>query len=251
MANERSIEQLNRLSVMRIGVDSLEHESIPAAVDALVATGRVTQIVLARWWDFMRARRNREYRACLRDAFVLPVSKSIAFAARFLCRKRPPRHMPFDFMIRLLGALEDKRRSIYLLGGRPGALRTIEQNLRQTFPGLRIVGRYTGFYGKAVEADILTAIRKSEPNLVLIGPGVPAGDLWVSRHRGELSAGIYVHCSEVFDVFSERRNRGSRRAFERGLDFVPGLLRRPWRVLRFLPYLWFLFLLLVFRIFKL
>ena len=237
---------------MRVAVDVLPEERIPDAVGELVAKGASAQISLIRWWDFMRARRDREYRACLRDAdLVLPVSRSIATAARFLRAARPPRYMPFDFVIRVLGALEDRSRSVYLLGGTTRSLRTVEQNLRETFPGLRFVGRYTGNYGKPVEADIITAIRKANPDFVLIGPGIPAGDRWVSRHRSQLSPSIFLVAADVFDIFAERRPRGSRTAFRRGLDFLPDLARRPWRLLRFFVYLWFLLLLLVFRVFRL
>jgi N-acetylglucosaminyldiphosphoundecaprenol N-acetyl-beta-D-mannosaminyltransferase len=182
---------------------------------------------------------------------VLPVSKSIVAAARFLRGTRPARFMPFDFVIRVLGALEDRSQSIYLLGGTASSLRTAEQNLRQTFPGLRIVGRYTGHYGKPLEADIITAIRKAHPDFVLIGSGIPAADRWVSRHRSQLSPSIFLYSSETFDVFSERRARGSRAVFRRGFDFLPWLVRRPWRVLRFFVYLWFLLTLLFFKVFNL
>jgi len=236
---------------MRVPVDALAENRLAPAVEELVAKPDPSQIVLLRWWDFMRARRNREYRACLRDAdLVLPVSRSIVFASRFLRRVSPDRFMPFDFVIRVLGALEDRNRSVYILGGTPASLRTVEQNLRETFPGLRFVGRYTGNYAKHVEADIITAIRKSNPDFVLVGPGAPAGDRWVSRHRSQLSPSIFLYSAEVFDVFSERRRRGSRVAFRRGLDFIPWLFRRPWRLLRFPPYLWFLFTLLEFRVFR-
>lgn len=251
MAAGTRVEDSKRLDIMRVPVDVLDVEHVATAVDQLVAKGETAQIVLIRWWDFMRARRDREYRACLRDAdLVLPVSKSVVFAARVLRRSRPPRYMPFDFIIRVLGALEERGRSVYILGGTAASLRTVEQNLRETFPGLRFVGRYTGKYAKQVESDIITAIRKADPDFVLVGPGAPAGDRWVSRHRSQLSSSIFLYSGEVFDVFAERRRRGSRLTFQRGLDFVPELFRRPWRLLRSLVYLWFLLTLGVFKLFR-
>ncbi|MFP4113117.1 MAG: WecB/TagA/CpsF family glycosyltransferase [Spirochaetota bacterium] len=252
MATGKSVTDVRRLDVMRVAVDVLDEEQLSSAIDDLVAKDGVAQIALIRWWDFMRARRDRSYRACLRDAdLVIPVSKSIVFAARFLRRRRPHRYMPFDFVIRVLGALEQRSRSVYLLGGSAPALRTVEQNLRETFPGLRFVGRYTGYYGKHVEPDIITAIRKANPDFVLVGAGAPGGDRWVARHRSRLSPSVFLYSSEVFDIFSERRARGSRTAFKRGLDFVPDLLRRPWRGLRLFVYLWFLLTLGIFKLFRL
>jgi N-acetylglucosaminyldiphosphoundecaprenol N-acetyl-beta-D-mannosaminyltransferase len=102
-----------------------------------------------------------------------------------------------------------------------------------------------------MEGDIITAIRKADPDFVLMGPGIPAGDRWVSRNRTAFGNAIFLHLPEVFDLFCERRRRASDNAFRRGLDFVPDLVRRPWRLLRFPIYLWFLLTMLVFRIFRL
>ena len=252
MAVDNRPAELTRFDVMRVPVDHLPEQKLPEAISALVARSGPAQLVLLRWWDFMRARREREYRACLKQAdIVVPVSRSVAGATRLLRGVRPSRYMPFNFVIRVLGALEANGRSVYLLGGGTAALRTVEQNLRETFPGLRFVGRFTGYYSRRVEADIITAIRKADPDFVLLGPGTPAGDRWMSRHRDQLGNGIFLHTPEVFDVFSDRRSRGSDVAFRRGLDFLPEFFRKPWRILRLLLYVWFLILLLVFRVFRL
>jgi len=225
---------------------------MPELVEGLLDQDGIKQILIVRWWAFMRARGDRELRKCARAAaLVVPVSKSLAMGARLLSGRRPVRHLPFDFVIRLLGALEDRKRSIYLLGGNPEMLRTVEQNLRETFPGMRCVGRYTGMFSSSIEGDIITAIRKAEPDLLLLGTGVPAADKWVSRHRSELPACIALSSPETFAIFAERRRRTSRTAFKRGTDFVPDLLRRPWRLLRFPVFIWYLVLLLVFRLFRL
>lgn len=237
---------------MRVPISVLSEEQIGSMVEELAQRDTLCQIVLLRWWDYMRARRNREYRACLREAaLVLPVCKSVAFAARSVRKVRPPRYLPFDFVVRLLGALEDKGRSVYLFGGTPADIRIAEQNVRQTFPGVRVVGRYAGYYGKNIEGDIITAIRKADPDLVFAGPGLRGGDRWISRHRSQLCPSIFLWSAEAFGVFSDSRKRTSRATFRRGFDFLPELARRPWRVLRFFPYLWFLVMLVVFKVFRL
>ena len=47
-----------------------------------------------------------------------------------------------------------------------------EKNVRDTFPGLKIVGRYVGYYPKQDEDDIVQAIFKSQPSLVLVSDGI-------------------------------------------------------------------------------
>jgi N-acetylglucosaminyldiphosphoundecaprenol N-acetyl-beta-D-mannosaminyltransferase len=251
VAANRLADLVERTDVLNIPVHSVVEKDIAEIVDLLLAEECVCQIMLFRWWDFMRARADRELRQCARESKLsIPVSKSVVFGARFLRKQHPPRHLPFDFTIRLLGALEDKHRSVYILGGSPDNLRTVEQNLRETFPGLRFVGRYSGYYNKMVESDIITAIRKAGPDLIVLGGGIAAGQKWVSRHRKELAPCITLYSPETFEIFAEKRQRTSRVAFQRGLDFLPGFLRRPWRILRLPVFLWYLFLLLVFKVFR-
>jgi N-acetylglucosaminyldiphosphoundecaprenol N-acetyl-beta-D-mannosaminyltransferase len=248
-ANEVS-DHVERLSVMRVPVDSIEMDRLAAVAQSLVATDGLKQIVLLRWWDYMRARRNRQFRACVRDSLSVPVSRSVAMAARFLTSTTPARFMPFDLVVQILTSLEERSQSVYLLGGSGAAIRVMERNVRETFPGLRIVGRYAGYYAKEMEPSIITAIRKASPDLLLVGPGVPGHDLWIHRNRANVGARLALFSAEVFNIFSERRPRTSRTAFRRGLDFFPDLFRKPWRVLRLFVYLWFLLFLLVFRVFK-
>ena len=251
LATDKRTRVAQRYDIMRVGIDLLDEGQIAPAIEQLVAKDEPTQIVLARWWDFMRARRRRSYRECLSEAdLVLPVSRSLVVAASALRGVRLPRYMPFDFVIRALGGLEARSRSLFVLGGSPKTIRVVEQNLRETFPGIRFVGRHTGRFRKQREADIITAIRKAHPDFVLIGPGVRSRDRWVFRHRGRLSPSIFLCSPEVFDIFADRRRRGSRTAFKRGLDFVPDLFRRPWRVLRFFAFVWFLVVLGLSRLFR-
>jgi len=131
--------------------------------------------------------------------------------------------------------------------GRPAELKRVDGNVRRTFPGLRLLGRYVGTYPKTHHDAILTALRKAAPNFTLIGPGPTARERWVARNRAFLPPGIYLWSAEVFDILAEKRNRVPREVFERGTDFLHDGLRRPWRVLRLPVYGWYLLLLLYHR----
>jgi len=245
------IKGVRRLSILRVPVDIVPEESLPEIIGSLLANNRRNQIVLIRLRDLMRARRDREFRKLLVDAaLVIPITKGIVRGARFLQHSEPVRYMPFDFVIRLLGILEERRSSLYLLGMERKNLRVVEQNLRETFPGIRMVGRYNGFYPREVEIDIITAIKKASPDFLLAGNGISGRNKWIYRHRDEFHPGIYLWSGEVLDMFADRRRKPSRRSFQRGWDEFPDIIRRPWRLLRGFMYLWYAVLLLVYRIFR-
>jgi len=252
VADRPKLNGIQRIHVLNIPIDIVEPEQIGQVAEQMTKGEDTHQIVLLRLWDFMRARMDREYNRCVRQAsLVIPVSRGIVSGARFLRRNPPHRYLPFDFVIQLLGALENRHRSVYVIGGQKNYLQNAEQNLRHTFPGLRFVGRYTGYFDNDIERDILLAVKKASPDLLLMGPGLKARDKWFFRHRAQIVAAIALWSSECFDVFSERRNRPSRKSFQSGTEVIPELLRHPWRILRGFVYLYYGILLLIHRIRKL
>jgi N-acetylglucosaminyldiphosphoundecaprenol N-acetyl-beta-D-mannosaminyltransferase len=240
-----------RISVLRIPLDVLSEDKIEEAVKRLLQTEKTQQIILLSVWDLMRARRNTEFRAMVNNAgLVIPISLSLVKGARFLKRETPIRYMPFDFIIRLLGALEASGKTVYLLGSRKKTIKTAERNIKATFPGVRVVGRYSGFYKRSMEADIVQAVRKATPSLLMIGRGVPGKERWIPRNLKHFESGLFLWCDDVFDIFAEKRKRVSRGTFKRGLEWIPYTFARPWKFARIFTFFWYKILLLAYRVNK-
>jgi N-acetylglucosaminyldiphosphoundecaprenol N-acetyl-beta-D-mannosaminyltransferase len=239
---------LNRTQVLGVPVDILAPERIEEIAN-LFEDGKNHQIVLLSLWDLMRARYSDEFRGMVSGAsLVLPVSQSIVRGARFLHKPEPVRYMPFDFIIGLLGALERKGRSVYLLGSSRSVIQKAEVNIKSTFPGLRVVGRYAGRYPKQMEGAIIEAVRKATPSLLLVGAGTPGRERWIPRNLARFNSGLYLWCSDLFEVFAERRGKPSRKLFNKGLEWSAYLVRRPWKAYRLFIFIWYEILLLVARI---
>jgi N-acetylglucosaminyldiphosphoundecaprenol N-acetyl-beta-D-mannosaminyltransferase len=239
---------VSRISVLGVPVDILSGEGIDDLVSRF-EDGKNHQIVLLSLWDLMRARGDGEYRTMIAGAsLVVPISLAIVKGARFLRKKEPIRYMPFDFVVKLLAALERRGKSVYLLGSTRTSIQKAETNIKSTFPGLRVVGRYAGRYPKAVEGDIIEAVRKATPSLLLVGAGVPGRERWIPRNLARFNAGIYLWISDLFEVFAERRTKVPRSLFARGLEWAPILARRPWKAYRILVFAWYKILLVAARL---
>ena len=206
-------------------------------------------IVLLSLWDLLRARRNGEYRNfVLNAALVIPISKSLVSGARFLTGKKVIRYMPFNFAIGLLTLLEKWEDSIYLLGGKLRILRKAEKNIHSTFPRLGIIGRCAGYVRKHEEPGIIEAIRKTSPSLLLVGKGVRGEELWIARNSKRLNTGLRLWCSDLFDVFAEKKRRPSDAVFENGLEGIGLFFRNPFRIFRLFPFFRYKLLLLFYKI---
>jgi len=240
----------DRVSFLKVPIDIVESDKLAHLAFLLLAEGKEQNIVLLSVWDLLRARRNAEYRDYVnKAALVIPISKSIVRGIRFLTGKQAIRYMPFDFVINLLTMLEGHEYSSYLLGSKKRILLKIEKNLRETFPSLRIVGRYPAFR-RHEEPDIIEAIRKASPSLLLVGKGVRGGERWIARHSGQLGKGMRLWCSDLFDVFAERKRHPSRPIFDLGLEWIGYCLQSPIKLFRIFPFMYYNLLLVIYKIFK-
>jgi N-acetylglucosaminyldiphosphoundecaprenol N-acetyl-beta-D-mannosaminyltransferase len=240
-----------RVSFLKVPIDIVKPDQLDRLIYNLIADGNGQNIVLLSLWDLLRARRNTEYRNYVNKAvLVIPISKSIIRGIQFLCGKQAYRYMPFDFVIKLLTILEKYEYSSYLFGGKKRILIKIEKNLRETFPGLRIVGRFPGGFRPHDEPVIIEAIRKASPSLLLVGKGVRGGECWISRNSRRLGKGLRLWCSDLFEVFAERKHHPSQRVFELGLEWIGYTMQSPIKLFRLFPYIYYNLLLVAHKLFK-
>ncbi len=200
--------QNNRISILHIPIDMLCEDEMEQAVRELLEEEHSSQICLISYRDIMKAQFNREYMDCLRSSRLnIPITPAVTFAAAYLKRDKPIVSNPFTLVIRLLGVLERSGKSIYILGSRKRNILKSESNLKTSFPGLQVVGRYAGTFSQQEETDIIMAVRKSSPSLLLTGKGLKGNNLWIFRNRKEFPQGLTLWGRTCFEVFSGKKKK--------------------------------------------
>ncbi len=244
-------EGVKRIHVLGLPLDVVDSEHLQEAIESLYSLQDHRSIILLDFNSFMRSRFSSERRAALdKAALVLPVAPILAGAARFLKKDVPSVWRPYSFIIRLLGILELKNRSVYLLGSSMKGVRQAESTLKKSFPGLQIVGRYSASFPAGMESNIITAVKKSSPSLLLSGKGLKGKWLWLSRKSGNFAPGLSIYEKHCFNVFSGKRSKPNENPAARFLGRFLLAFILPWRLLRIFSYLLFYFMLLVDRLKK-
>ncbi len=240
-----------RIELLKVPLDIVPPEELESTILSLLERNGPQHIMFITLWDLLRARRKGEFRSMVLDAaLVLPLSKSLISGARFLHKPVPHRYHPFNFIISSLTVLESYCKSLYLFGAHQRSLMLAERNVRSTFPGLSVVGRYAGYFHRTMERNIMTAISKAHPSLLLIGDGIPGGRRWIFRNKSRLHNGLFLYADDVIEVFADRKRRVSEELFEKGLEYLPSVLKNPLRIFRIFQYLWYTILLLFSRLFR-
>jgi N-acetylglucosaminyldiphosphoundecaprenol N-acetyl-beta-D-mannosaminyltransferase len=196
----------NRIRILDVPVDHVDEQQALETIAALLSDGQRHQLVFLTLRSLFKGRRDPEFRRLLRDAsLILPVHPGLSRATRLLRKFKLTVYSPFSFIIRVLSLSERLNRTVYLLGARKEDIEQAERNLRASYPRLRLVGRFSGYFAKPAEKQVLTAIKKASPSILLVGSGLPGKDLWILRKKRELNPGVCLWVGDCFEVFSGRR----------------------------------------------
>lgn len=247
---------VKRIEILGVPVDVCPPEKLESEILEIMAKPGTKQIVFLNIWEMIKASKKgskagAELNECLKNAdLILPVSKSILKAAKRMKLEVPERYNPFHTTIRILSILDHNYRSLYLLGDKQKALQAAESNLRDTFPGIQIVGRYLGFFGKKMEENVVQAIYKSSPSLVLLGDGIKEKNLWPYNRKEKFSSSMFLYYKDAIGIFAERKRRVDDNTFEKGREIYGEVLRNPLKIFLIFPYIGFRLRLFWNRIFR-
>jgi len=242
---------IERINLIGVPVDVCQPENLEAEILELLAKPGTKQIVFLSIWDLLKARRKNDFSECIKNAdLILPVSKSILRGAKFLRKPVPVRYNPFNAVIQVLGILDSHYKSLYLLGSHKKTLMKTEKNVRDTFPGLKIVGRYVGYYPKQDEDDIVQAIFKSQPSLVLVSEGIKDKNCWAYKRRNRFSSSIFLYYKDCFGIFSERIQRIKEKTFNRGHEIFVEIAHNPFKLFLIFPYMRYKIILMWYKLFR-
>lgn len=240
-----------RIKFLSVPVDVIPRGELENEIAELLQSGKLSQICFVTIWDILKARMSSELLSCLNNAsLVIPVSKSILRGASFLGLSVPVRYNPFSAIISILDTIDKHHRSLYMFGSRKDCLMTAERNVRETFSNIQIVGRYVGYYPKSAEKNIIQAIHKAAPSLLLVSDGIRGGQLWSFSRRHQLPSGLILHYRDIFPIFSKHKKRVSPERFEKGLEIWGEILRNPLKILLVFPYIWYIIVLVWYKCFK-
>lgn len=241
-------EMTDRISILGVPVDIINGENLDEKIETIIRGNQPEQIRFLSFSDFMRAKFSKESRALIEScALIVPTSSRLVKAAQFLYKRPAMAFAPFPFIIRLLGFIEKKGGSVYLLGGKKKETIISESNLKTSFPGISFIGRYTAHFHKNMESNIITAIKKASPSLLLAGTGLKGKDKWIYRNKQKFNPGLNIFEEECFKIFSGKKESSENPgvvALKKSLSFII----KPWNLLKIFFILWFFIALPLYRL---
>jgi N-acetylglucosaminyldiphosphoundecaprenol N-acetyl-beta-D-mannosaminyltransferase len=179
--------------------------------------------------------------ALLGSTLTVPDGMPLVWAANLLGENLPHRVYGPELMRRYTRRCATKGHRIWLYGGRDqGSLAQLALNLRQDFPGLRIVGGYSPPFRDLEpheEDEVVARINADKPDVLWVGTGVPRQEKWMARMRERLEVPVMSAVGAAFDFHAGRISQAPPWMQDRGLEWTYRIAQEPRRLLpRYLYY---------------
>jgi N-acetylglucosaminyldiphosphoundecaprenol N-acetyl-beta-D-mannosaminyltransferase len=154
------------------------------------------------------AYRNRALGEQLRRASTVYCDGSgIRLGAALLGRRLPPRLTAADWIDAFCACAARQRVSLFLVGGAEGVAERAAAILGARQAGLRIAGTHHGFIDDRSSLQVVARVNESVADIVLVGMGTPAQELWVARFRQSIQAPVVWTVGALFDFVTGQQRR--------------------------------------------
>jgi len=238
-----------RYKLLGLNVDNISDSEVYEKILELSKLERPSQVILLDTFLLMRAKFSRELSDIINQAdLVLPISPGVKFGLNFLKRKTDKVYNYFNFTIRLLTYLTEDKKNIYILGGHKKYSEIIEKHIRDSFPGIRLMGRYWINYKKDFEPKLITAMQKVDPSLILISMARPKQEKWIYSRKKHFKSGVFLGVTNFADILIGKKKSPKDKKIQSTGYGMTRMFKNPLRVFY---YFYYFILLLIYKIFRL
>lgn len=129
---------------------------------------------------------------------------------------------------------DGKRPVLFFYGGAPGVAQTAAESLKIRVPDLAIAGVQHGFLSPEEQPQFRQALKELQPNVILVGLGVPRQEFWIAEHRHLCPNSIWIGVGGSFDIWAGTKERAPEWLRNNHLEWSYRLYQEPWRWRRML-----------------
>jgi N-acetylglucosaminyldiphosphoundecaprenol N-acetyl-beta-D-mannosaminyltransferase len=167
----------------------------------------------------------RDANYCYIDGMPLIwLAKLCGFPAR-----RVHRNTQLDWLPDLLTELGRQGRSLFFLGGPPQSTGKILRHLNEEYPGIT-VNAHHGYFPLDSSAEIVSLINAADPDLLILGMGMPRQERWLLENIPSLSFGVAIPSGAILEYFVGFQKTPSRLSGRLGLEWLVRLKNEPRRL---------------------
>ena len=218
-----------RINVLGVDFDNVTMAEAVDAAWALLEKHDGAYIVTPNPEIIMSCRKDPDVAAAVAGAaLAIPDGIGVIYGAKLLKTPLKEKVPGCDFTLLLLEKMADARKSVFILGGKPGVAELAAEKLGEKLPGLRFAGTHDGYFQD--DGPVVEAINAAAPDLLLVCLGAPKQELWMHKNAEALSVGLMIGAGGSVDIYAGTVQRAPDAWCNAGLEWLYRLLKEPRRL---------------------
>jgi N-acetylglucosaminyldiphosphoundecaprenol N-acetyl-beta-D-mannosaminyltransferase len=222
------------VAVLGVPFHNVTMDETIAFIDEKIRDRGFHQIATANVDFLIHAIRDKEMQEILCSCdLVIPDGMPILWGARLLGATLKQRVCGVDLVPRLAELCAREGHSIFFLGASEQNSFRAAENLKERYPGLRIVGRYSppvAPLNRMNHEDILRRIDRAKPDVLLVAMGNPKQEKWLAMHRDRLNVPVCIGVGGSIDFVAGAIKRAPAWMQSSGLEWLYRMSQEPKRL---------------------
>ncbi len=225
-----------RIDILGVGVSAINMDMALDTIDQWITKRQNDYICVTSVHGVIESQGDHKLRNILNQAgLVTPDGMPLVWVSWLRNHRQVRRVYGPDLMSAVCVKSISKGYRHFVYGGAPDVPERLVDQLRQKFPGIRIVGAYSPpFRVLTPEEDkaIIQQINDSQADIVWVGLSTPKQEYWMAAHLGRLDVPVMIGVGAAFDFLAGVKTQAPRWIQRSGFEWLYRLITEPRRLWR-------------------
>ena len=232
---------MDKLSIMGVRIDNLSMDEVLKIAEEKIEKDEQYIIYTPNTEFIMMCQKDEEFLNLMNESDInIPDGIGLIYAGKI--KKHPLKEKVggYDLSVNLLKMANDKGLKLYVVGGKPGVAEAAMENVREKYPGIKIVGTQHGYFkgthlgkkGHEEEIAVIEDINKHQPHILFVGFGAKKQELWIEYNKDLINANVIIGNGGTLDGLAGIVKRAPDIFIKLGLEWLYRLMKEPKRIKR-------------------
>lgn len=232
---------MDRLSIMGVRIDNLSMSEVLKIAEEKIDKNEQYIIYTPNTEFIMMCQKDEEFFNLMNKSDInIPDGIGLIYAGKIKKHSLKEKVGGYDLSVNLLKMANDKGLKLYAVGGKPGVAEAAMKNIREKYPGIKIVGTQHGYFkgthlgknGHEEELAVIEDINKHQPHILFVGFGAKKQEQWIEYNKNLINANIIIGNGGTLDGLAGIVKRAPDIFIKLGLEWLYRLMKEPKRIKR-------------------
>ena len=226
----------NKVDILGVSISNITMREATQKVKEFVKTDSFHSVYTPNPEFVMLAQDDEAFRKILNEAdLVVPDGIGVVIGSKIKKTPLPERVPGYDLAQNTMKEAVKEGYKYYFFGGKPGVAEEAAVKMRETYPGIQIVGTRNGYFKPEDEAEIIADINASGANILFVCLGAPKQEKWIEANKHLMPhIRVAMGLGGSLDEMAGRVKRAPMIYQKLGLEWFYRLLKEPTRFKRML-----------------